>query len=91
MNTDDDRQRESRRILARMQAQTDGGVMTAVQRTAKRGRDHFAASDANETDLVEVWGTRIGRGISLILCVGLLVYIGQLLLGDYSSRLLSPS
>jgi hypothetical protein len=81
MNKNEDQQRESQRILARMQAQTDGGVMTAVQRTAKRGRDHFAASDADEADPIEVWGTRIGRGISLILFVCLLVYIGLILLG----------
>lgn len=82
MNSDQDRQRESQRILARMQAQTDGGAMTAVQRTVKRGRDHFAAFDADEADPIEVWGTRIGRGISLILFLGLLVYIGLLVLGS---------
>lgn len=81
MNTDEDRQRESKRILAHMQAQTEGGTMAAVQRTAKRGRDHFAATDANEADPIEIWGTRIGRGISLIVIVGMLTYIGLLILG----------
>lgn len=81
MSGDEERQRESRRILERMQAQTDGGAMMAVQRTAKRGQDHLAASDADQTDRIEVWGTRIGRGISLLLLVGLIGYLGLLVSG----------
>jgi hypothetical protein len=80
MNMDEDRLRESQRILAHMQAQTEGGAMAAVQRTAKRGRAHFAATDADDADPIEIWGTRIGRGISLILCLGLLAYMGWLVL-----------
>lgn len=81
MNEDEERRRESQRILAHMQAQTDGGAMAAVQRTVKRGQEHFAASDADKADRIEVWGTRIGRGISLLVIVGLIIYLGVLVSG----------
>jgi len=81
MAEEDEHQRESRRIIARMNAETDGAPVTVVQRATRRGRDHFAASDVDDTDAIEIWGTRIGRAVSLILFFGLLVYLVTLLRG----------
>lgn len=73
---EDEAGRESRRIIARMNAETDGGAMTAVRRATKRGRDHFTAGDADENDWIELWGTRIGRAVGLVLFAGLVIYLG---------------
>jgi hypothetical protein len=81
MTAEDDQQRESRRIIGRMNAETDGAAMGVVRRSARRGRDHFAAADADENDWVELWGTRIGRAISLTLFLALVIYLGSILLG----------
>ena len=76
MKRDDEQTREAQRILKRMSAESDGSAMKIVSRTAARDRDHFGAADADENDWVEVWGTRIGRAISLILFFGLILYLG---------------
>ncbi|GHD17783.1 hypothetical protein ACFOEZ_13735 [Tianweitania populi] len=75
MSRDDEQTREARRILERISAESDGAAMKVVSRTAARGRDHFGAADADESDWVEVWGTRIGRAISLILLLGAILYL----------------
>lgn len=68
---------ESRRILQRLSQQSDGAAMSnAVRRSLDHARDHMAASDIDETDWVELWGTRIGRSIGLVLLVGLLIWLG---------------
>ena len=82
MKRDDEQTREAQRILKRMSAESDGSAMKIVSRTAARGRDHFGAADADENDWVEVWGTRIGRAISLILFLGLILYLGLFFLRD---------
>ena len=38
-------------------------------------RDHVAAADADRTDPIEVWGTRIGRILGLLLALGLMVWL----------------
>ncbi|MBP0437622.1 hypothetical protein J5Y06_03005 [Tianweitania sediminis] len=72
---------EAERIIARANTQTDGGAMAVMKRTAQRGRDHFAARDADADDWIEVWGTRIGRAIGILLFIGLILYLGGFVLG----------
>jgi len=47
--------------------------------TAKRATDHFAARDAigadGSVDAVELWGRRIGRGLSLVGLIVLAAYL----------------
>lgn len=61
---------ESRRILDRIARESDPSGSLAV-RTARRVGRHMRAEDADPTDPVEVWGTRIGRIIGIILLVAL--------------------
>jgi hypothetical protein len=63
------RQAESRRILSAVDAQTDGMGMTA-----RLGR-HFSGADADQNDRVEVLGRRIGRTLSLVLCIALILWL----------------
>jgi hypothetical protein len=58
-------ERESRRIIDRVGAETEASM-------AKRAQDHMAGRDADENDWVEVWGTRIGRWLGLLLLVYIL-------------------
>ncbi|MDQ0467830.1 hypothetical protein [Labrys wisconsinensis] len=54
-------EQEARRILDRVDR--EGDVLgSALRRTA----DHFAAREADPADRIELWGRRIGRGLSLV-------------------------
>ncbi|BCG85155.1 hypothetical protein MesoLj113c_12650 [Mesorhizobium sp. 113-3-9] len=70
-----DSDRESRRILERVAQETDPAGASFVARTTKGMRDHVAAADADRTDPIEVWGTRIGRILGLLLALGLMVWL----------------
>ncbi|MDW6022102.1 hypothetical protein SAZ10_10035 [Mesorhizobium sp. BAC0120] len=60
-----DRSAESQRILERVARDS-----SLFGRTTGFARDHFAAADADQNDWIEVWGTRIGRTLGiLIVCV----------------------
>jgi hypothetical protein len=50
------------------------GTSTFV-RQAEKASAHFSGADADPHDRVEVWGRRIGRGLSLIAFFGLLIYL----------------
>ena len=79
-NRGTEQEREAKRILAQVRQQTDGAAMTPVQKAVKRGREHFSAEDADRSDRVEVWGTRIGRAISLILFFVLIAYLTSIVM-----------
>ena len=42
---------------------------------AERAKDHMSAADKDDDDHIEVWGTRIGRGLGLIFAVCLVIYL----------------
>lgn len=64
MSRDSENQAESRRIIGRVDAESDASM-------AQRVQDHMTGKDAAEKDWAELWGTRIGRWLG----VGLLVYL----------------
>jgi hypothetical protein len=66
---------ESRRIIERVARETDPGGTSFIARTAKGARDHVAAADADRSDPIEYWGTRIGRALGLVIAIGLLVWL----------------
>jgi hypothetical protein len=70
-----DSERESRRILERIARETDPSGTSFVARATKGMRDHVAAADADRADPIEVWATRIGRTIGLLLTIGLMVWL----------------
>lgn len=67
---DDHDERESKRILARVDSQ-EGNLLG---RAAQRLDNHLNASDAPQDDPVEVWGTRIGRTIALAFTLMVIAY-----------------
>jgi hypothetical protein len=75
---DGDRHAESRRILDRV-AREEQADLGLVGRNANRARGHLSATDADQNDRIEVWGTRIGRAIGILVivafCVWLVVYL----------------
>ncbi|MBZ9797140.1 hypothetical protein [Mesorhizobium sp. ES1-4] len=70
-----DSDNESRRILQRVAQETDPAGNSFVARTTKSMRDHVSAADADRTDPIEVWGTRVGRILGLLLALGLMVWL----------------
>ncbi|MDX8465553.1 hypothetical protein RFM26_07630 [Mesorhizobium sp. VK23B] len=70
-----DDENESRRILERVARETAPGGASFVARAAKDARDHMTAADADRSDPIEVWGTRIGRTLGLIIAIGLLAWL----------------
>lgn len=77
---DQDRETESRRILDRVMREADSSGPSMVTRTARQARDRISASDADPSDPIEYWGTRIGRVLGLVLCAVLLVWLASFVL-----------
>ena len=48
---------------------------SAFARAADRLGGHFGAGDRDPGDRVEVWATRLGRGLGLVAFVALAVYL----------------
>lgn len=66
---------ESRRIIERVARETDPGGASFLARTARGARDHVTAADADRSDPIEYWGTRIGRAAGLLIAIGLLIWL----------------
>lgn len=73
-------QEESRRILKQIDQEIDPS-RSLLERSARRARDHMAGADADQNDASELWGTRVGRGLGLVLLAGLIWYLGSMVLG----------
>jgi hypothetical protein len=71
---DSERERESRRILKGIAGETEVSGNSFVDRMAKRTHDHMAATDADPSDRIEYWGTRIGRILGPVLAIGLVIW-----------------
>jgi len=71
--------REARRDLERLNEQSEVVGTSSMARSARaslgRAGDHLSGADAPADDPIEVWGTRIGRGLGLIFFIGLLIYM----------------
>ena len=68
---------QRREALASLQtlSERDTFATSALARTARRAGDHFAAKDAAGEDRIELWGRRIGRGLSLAGFAALAVFL----------------
>jgi hypothetical protein len=79
---EEDERREALRTLDSLR-DSDTFATSALARTARRATDHFAARDAmndavgpdGSVDKIELWGRRIGRGLSLAGLVVLAIYL----------------
>lgn len=70
----DEAQRREALTSLRDLSERESFATSALARTARRAGDHFAAKDAGE-DRIELWGRRIGRGLSLVGFVALAIYL----------------
>jgi hypothetical protein len=59
---------ESQRILARLAGETEAG-------SAARGAATKSAGPSPDDDPIEYWGTRIGRGLGLVITVVLIAWL----------------
>ena len=73
----DQNETESRRIIERVQQESETGILG---RTARRFENHIGAKDADQSDWAEVWGTRIGRTLGAIAVVTAFIWLVQYLL-----------
>lgn len=71
----DDGERESRRILERIDRRDRPSGVSFLARTVQGVRDHVAAADADRSDGIEYWGTRIGRSLGLVAVVAMTVWL----------------
>lgn len=75
---DEERKAESRRILERVERESDLFFLLG----AAKVRDHFAARDAEGEDWTERWGRRIGRLLGLGFALFLIFWLWRLLTGS---------
>ncbi len=75
MNDRRDKSDEARRDLDRLSE--EGGLFNTPKLKAKAGsvRGHLEASDADQDDRIEVWGTRIGRWLSVVVFIVLAIWL----------------
>ena len=75
---DEARRREALKTLDALRG-SDPVAGSALGRAARRASAHFAGRDAGEPDhsrdLIELWGRRIGRALSLVAFVALAIYL----------------
>lgn len=76
------REAESRAALDRVAREAETVGASSLARATHRLGDHFTGRDAEGqaegggTDPVEIWGRRIGRGISVVLALALTAWFG---------------
>lgn len=77
----DDGETESRRILDRIDKESATGGQGFLARRADRARDHLTGADVDPDDRIEIWGTRIGRGLGLIITIVLVLWLVVYIMG----------
>ncbi|MEM6665650.1 MAG: hypothetical protein AAF638_04540 [Pseudomonadota bacterium] len=73
--SDEERAAEAKRILDTVSRDTESVGASSAKRMADRARDHMMGADGDQSDPAEVWGRRVGRGLSLLLLFGLMYYL----------------
>lgn len=69
-----ERQEEARRILDRLEREQTGAE-GMVRRGFTRTAQHLSAADAPENDAVELWATRVGRGLGFLITLAIIVWL----------------
>lgn len=77
---DDDSELEARRILDRVEKESSADA-SLIGRGTDRLRSHLSAGDVDQTDRIEVWGTRVGRGIGFLITLAIIGWLLLYLLG----------
>jgi hypothetical protein len=82
--SESEQEREARQALDRVRRDSETLGSSSLARLGRRLGDHFEARDAVDegSDPVEIWGRRIGRGLSvvgvIVLSLWLAVQLGLL-------------
>ena len=74
-----DREAESRRILGRLAGESERTGLSFVRKTIRKAGDHVSATDAEPGDPIELWGTRIGRMLGILIMIGLMFWLALLI------------
>jgi len=69
------KRQEALQALDRVEAESETIAGSTFVRMADRAKKHMSASDKDEDDEIEVWGTRIGRALGLVFAIGLAIYL----------------
>lgn len=72
---DDKRRQQALKDLEDAAAGSEVFGTSTFVRQAEKAKSHFSGADAEPDDWAEIWGRRIGRGLSLIVFFGLLIYL----------------
>jgi len=70
-----DEETESKRILERVEQESETVGTSSVKRVAERVKGHLSAEDTDENEWVELWGKRIGRTLGAIFVIFLIIYL----------------
>jgi len=66
---------QARRDLNRLSAESDTIGTSAAARMATKIESRFKANNIDPNDPIELWGTRIGRSLGLVVAIGLALYL----------------
>ncbi len=71
----DETSRQARKELEKLRE--EGGLLSTptMKAHSKSVRGHLTADDADQTDRIEVWGTRIGRWLAAVVFVVLAIWL----------------
>ncbi|TYC53718.1 hypothetical protein FMN50_14845 [Rhodobacterales bacterium] len=72
---DEKRRKEAIETLHKAQAESETVAGSTFVRIADRTKGHLGAADKDPNDPIEVWGSRIGRGLGVIFAIGLVIYL----------------
>lgn len=71
----DAREEEARKVIERVERDSEIVGRSSFVRAAGKARDHLAAADAKGEDPVELWGRRVGRILSVVAFIGLALWL----------------
>lgn len=71
----DAREDEARKVIERVERDSEIVGRSSFVRAAGKARDHLTATEAEADDPVEVWGRRVGRILSVIAFIGLALWL----------------
>ncbi|MBO6640118.1 MAG: hypothetical protein JJ920_19645 [Roseitalea sp.] len=71
----DEREDEARKVIERVERDSEIVGRSSFVRAAGKARDHLTAAEADADDPVEVWGRRVGRILSVIAFIVLALWL----------------
>ncbi len=71
----DQRAEESNRILARVEKETTAQSHGFLTRQMHNQLSHLKAEDIEDQDKIELWATKIGRFLGLVITLGIIAWL----------------